>query len=139
MGRPRLYPFSVRKALTMIAVLGGLILTTTATASAMGPWQKSWGDYDAQSQWHDAGWWLQNRHNWVTVNHPEWNENYSETRGQIGDSDRLHVWHYGNGSFDRSAGRSLIVREPDKAQSARGISAKTEASGDNYRQVEGTL
>ena len=98
MGRPRFQ--SIRNTLTAIMVVGVMILTIAAPAAAT-PWQKSWGDYDRHQQWHDANWWLQNRHDWVTSHHPEWTENYAGTRGQIGDSDQFHVWHYGDGGFDR--------------------------------------
>ena len=98
MGRPRFQ--SIRNTLTAIMVVGVMILTIAAPAAAT-PWQKSWGDYDRYQQWHDANWWLQNRHDWVTSHHPEWTENYAGTRGQIGDSDQFHVWHYGDGGFDR--------------------------------------
>ncbi len=102
MGRPRFHP--LRNILTAIAVAGAMILTIAAPAVAT-PWQKSWGDYDSHNRWHDADWWLQNRHHWVTTHHPEWTENYAETIGQIGDYDRLHVWHYGDGGFDRLTAR----------------------------------
>jgi len=101
MGRPRIY--SVRHNRIAIIMCGVLILATAGQAAAMRPWQEAWGDYDSHSQWHDAGWWLKNRHHWVTVNHPEWTDNYANTYGQIGDSDRRHVWHYGDGSFDRES------------------------------------
>jgi hypothetical protein len=94
MGRPRFHP--IRTTLTAIIVAGAMILTIAASVSAT-PWQKSWGDYDGHDQWHDASWWLQNRHNWVTVHHPEWTENYADTFGRIGDYDRRHMWHYGDG------------------------------------------
>ena len=90
MGRPRFQ--SIRNTLTAIMVVGVMILTIAAPAAAT-PWQKSWGDYDSHQQWHNASWWLQNRHDWVTSHHPEWTENYAGTRGQIGDSDEFHVWH----------------------------------------------
>jgi hypothetical protein len=98
MGRPRFRP--VRNFFTAIAVAGAMTFTMAAPASAK-PWQQAWGDYDSQQQWHDAGWWLQNHHDWVIVHHPEWTEHYAYTPDQIGDTDRLHVWHYGTGGFDR--------------------------------------
>lgn len=101
MGRPRLHP--IRHTVTAIAAAGALILALTAPVAAMQPWQKAWGDYDSHNEWHDASWWLKNQHHWVTINHPEWTDNYANTYGQIGDSDRLHVWHYGDGSFDRNS------------------------------------
>jgi hypothetical protein len=30
------------------------------------------GDYDAQHQWHDRTWWVQNNHAWVQQHHPDW-------------------------------------------------------------------
>jgi hypothetical protein len=103
MGRPCLHP--IRNTLAAIAVAGAMILTVAAPAAAT-PWQKAWGDYDRSQQWHDANWWMQNRPDWVIVHHPEWTENYAGTRGQIGDSDQLHVRHYGDGGFDRSTAAS---------------------------------
>ncbi len=100
MGRPRLHP--IRRTATAILAAAALILAATAPAAAMLPWQKAWGDYDSHNQWHDASWWLKNQHHWVAVHHPEWTESYADTYGQIGDSDRFHVWHYGDGSFDRN-------------------------------------
>lgn len=106
MGRPRIRP--IRNLLTAIAVAGAMTLTMAGPASAK-PWQRAWGDYDNHQQWHDANWWLQNRHDWVVVHHPEWTEHYANTPGQIGDSDNLHVWHYGTGGFDRrSTGLTAI-------------------------------
>ena len=104
MGRPRFH--KIRNGLAAISVAGAMILTVAAPAAAT-PWQKAWGDYDNHQQWHDANWWLQNRHDWVIEHHPEWTENYSGTRGQIGDSDQLHVWHYGDGGFDRSKAAAI--------------------------------
>jgi len=113
MGRPRLYP--IRHAMTALGVTGALILALTAPVAAIQPWQQAWGDYDSHNQWHDASWWLKNRHHWVTVNHPEWTDNYADTYGQIGDSDRLHVWHYGDGSFDRNSAVDDLENESPKS------------------------
>ena len=113
MGRPRLHP--IRHTVTAIIAAGALILALTAPAAAMQPWEKSWGDYDSHNQWHDASWWLKNKHHWVTVHHPEWTENYADTYGQIGDSDRLHVWHYGDGSFDRNSTVDDLTNEFPKS------------------------
>jgi hypothetical protein len=103
MGRPRLRP--IRNTLAAIVVAGSMILMVAPKAAAA-PWQEAWGDYDNHQQWHNANWWMQNHHDWVIVHHPEWTESYARTRGQIGDSDRLHAWHYGDGGFDR---RSIAV------------------------------
>ena len=105
MGRPRFRP--IRNTMAAIAVAGAMILTVAAPAAAT-PWQKAWGDYDSHQQWHDANWWMQNRHDWVIVHHPEWTENYAGTRGKIGDYDRLHAWHYGDGGFDRRSNTAPI-------------------------------
>jgi hypothetical protein len=101
MGRPRFH--SIHRSVTAMMAAAALIFAMTGQAAAMRPWQKAWGDYDSHNQWHDAGWWLKHRHHWVTVNHPEWTDSYADTYGQIGDSDRLHAWHYGDGSFDRDS------------------------------------
>jgi hypothetical protein len=120
MGRPRLHP--ILNTLAAIMAAGAIIVTTAVSmagsAAAMEPWQKSWGDYDRQNQWHDASWWLENRHHWVTVHHPEWTENYADIFGQIGDSDGRHVWHYGDGGFDRHSNGSTadeLINAPAKA------------------------
>jgi hypothetical protein len=113
MGRPRFNSF--RNTFTALTVAGAVFLGASAPAFAT-PWQHEWGDYDSQQQWHDAGWWLQNRHDWVISHHPEWTENYAATRGQIGDSDSMHARHYGDGGFDRS------VKANEKAN-ARAIEA----------------
>ena len=97
MGRPRFQ--SIRYSLTAITAVGTMVLTIAVPAAAT-PWQKACGDYGSPQQWHDANWWLQNRHDWVTAHLPEWTENYGRTRGKIGDSDQLHAWHYGDGGFD---------------------------------------
>lgn len=110
MGRPRFH--LIRTTLTAIIVAGAMIPTIAASVSAT-PWQKSWGDYDGHDQWHDASWWLQNRHNWVTVHHPEWTEKYADTFGRIGDYDRRHMWYYGDGGFDRHS-TAPIAHEPTK-------------------------
>ena len=115
MGRPRFHP--IRNTLAAIAVVGAMILTVAAPAAAT-PWQKAWGDYDSHQQWHDANWWMQNQHDWVIVHHPEWTENYAETRGQIGDSDRLHAWHYGDGGFDRRSNAVPINAAKNEAGAA---------------------
>jgi len=99
MGRPRFRP--IRNTLAAIALVGAMILTLAAPVAAT-PWQRASGDYDSHQQWHDANCGLQNRHDWVTAQHPEWTENYGKTCGPIGDSDRMNVWHYGDGGFDRS-------------------------------------
>lgn len=101
MGRPRFH--SVRHFVTAMLAAGTLVLAMTTSAAALRPWQNAWGSYDRNNQWHDAGWWLKNRPHWVIVHHPEWMDNYADTYGRIGDSDRLHAWHYGDGSFDRES------------------------------------
>jgi hypothetical protein len=114
MGRPRLD--RIRYVLTaIIAAAGVLTLTMTASAAAMPPWQKAWGDYDNHNQWHDASWWLKNRHHWVTVHHREWTDNYADINGRICDSDRFHAWHYGDGSFDRNSAVDEIANESLKS------------------------
>ncbi len=129
MGRPRLHP--IRNTLAAIVAAGAMILTITGQAAAMGPWQTSWGDYDSHDQWHDASWWLHNRHDWVLVHHPEWTESYASTRGQIGDSDRLHVWHYGDGGFDRSS-TGLTTQAPKSGSpQAPGASSQPGAPAGN--------
>jgi hypothetical protein len=113
MGRPRLD--RIRHILAAVVAAGALTLAMKSPAAAMAPWQKAWGDYDSHNQWHDANWWLKNRHHWVTVHHPEWTDNYAATYGRIGDSDRLHVWHYGDGSFDRDSTVDEIMKESSKS------------------------
>jgi hypothetical protein len=117
MGRPRYHPF--RNTLAALTVAGAVCLAASAPAFAT-PWQQAWGDYDSQQQWHDAGWWLQNRHDWVISHHPEWTENYAATRGQIGDSDSMHARHYGDGGYDR------IVKANEKANAKAIEAAKNE-------------
>jgi hypothetical protein len=113
MGRPRLHPIS--QSVAVIIAAASLLLAITGPAAAMKPWQKSWGDYDSQNQWHDASWWLKNKHHWVTIHHPEWTDNYADTFGQIKDTDRFHVWHYGDGSFDRNSTVNELVTTPPKS------------------------
>jgi len=126
MGRPRFR--SIRNTLTAITAAGAMIFTLAAPASAT-PWQKAWGDYGNHQQWHDAGWWLRNRPDWVISHHPEWTDNYAATRGQIGDSDRLHVWHYGDGGFDRRANAAAIeAGRTESRKAVDGSSTKTETS-----------
>ena len=127
MGRPRLHP--IRNTLAAISVAGAMLLTVAAPASAA-PWQKAWGDYDTNQQWHNASWWLKNRHDWVTLNHPEWTENYAKTRGQIGDSDRFHGRHYGDGGSDRSVAAALRAAKDERAKA----SIKAETSARNGRE-----
>ncbi len=130
MGRPRFRSF--RNTLAAAAAVGAMIVTLAAPASAR-PWQKAWGDYDNHQQWHDAGWWLQNQHNWVISHHPEWTDNYASTRGEIGDTDSLHVWHYGDGGSDR-ANAAATEAAKIEARKARGTSSKTEASIKDARE-----
>ena len=121
MGRPRFHP--IRNSLAAITVAGAMLLTFAAPCAATS-WQKSWGDYDQQQQWHDASWWLQNQHKWVISHHPEWTESYAATRGQIGDSDRFHGRHYGDGGSDRSneAALQAAKHEREKASIKTGAS-----------------
>jgi hypothetical protein len=121
MGRPRFRP--IRNTLGAIAVAGAMFFTFAAPAAAA-PWQKAWGDYDQQQQWHNAGWWLQHQHDWVISHHPEWTENYAGTRGQIGDSDRFHGRHYGDGGTDRSEAAALEAAKNERLKA----SLKAEAS-----------
>jgi hypothetical protein len=126
MGRPRFRP--IRNALAAITVVGAMILTIAAPAAAT-PWQKAWNDDESHQQWHDASWWTQNRHDWVITHHPESSEDYSGMRGQIGDSDRLHVWHYGAGGFDRRSNAVPTSSAMNETPSARvASSAKPDAS-----------
>ena len=118
MGRPRFHSF--RKTVAALTVAGAVCFAASAPAFAA-PWQHAWGDYDSHQQWHDAGWWLQNHHDWVISHHPEWSENYAATRGQIGDSDSMHARHYGDGGFDR------IVKANEKANAGAIEAAKNEA------------
>jgi hypothetical protein len=127
MGRPRFHP--IRNGLAAITVAGAMLLTFAAPAAAT-PWQKSWGDYDNQEQWHDASWWLRNQHDWVISHHPEWTENYAATRGQIGDSDRFHGRHYGDGGSDRRNAVALRAAK-DRREKA---SIKAEALIKNARE-----
>ena len=79
-----------------------------------------------------GGW--QNRHAWVTSHHPEWTDNYAATKGQIGDSDRLHQWHYGDGELDRS-NEAAINAARTEAKTSHGASVmKPRASVNNFRQ-----
>jgi hypothetical protein len=110
MGRPRLHP--IRNTLAAITIVGAMLLTFAAPASAT-PWQKSWGDYDSQQQWHDASWWLDNQHDWVISHHPEWTENY-----------RFHGRHYGDGGSDRLNAAALQAAKDRRAKAA----AKAEAA-----------
>ena len=118
MGRPRFHPMS--NALAALTVAAAMTLSFAAPVAAA-PWQKAWGDYDNAQQWHDAGWWLQNQHEWVISHHPEWTENYAATRGQIGDSDSMHARHYGDGGLDR------VVKANEKANARAIEAAKNEA------------
>ena len=124
MGRPRLHP--IRTTLAALTVAGAMLLTVVAPAAAA-PWQKAWGDYDTNQQWHNASWWLHNQHDWVIANHPEWTENYAGTRGQIGDSDRFHGRHYGDGGTDRSEAAALQAAKNERLKA----SIKAEASVKN--------
>jgi hypothetical protein len=36
------------------------------------PYARGEGDYDAQHQWHDRGWWVEHNHPWVAEHHPNW-------------------------------------------------------------------
>ncbi|MGA6973642.1 MAG: hypothetical protein WBY93_18590 [Candidatus Binatus sp.] len=126
MGQPRFHP--MRNALAALTVAAAMTLTFAAPVAAA-PWQKAWGDYDNAQQWHDAGWWLKNQHGWVTSHHPEWTENYASTRGQIGDSDRMHARHYGDGGLDRLHKAAAIEAAKNEERKAREAeSTKTEAS-----------
>jgi hypothetical protein len=133
MGRPRFHP--VRNLFTAIAVAGAMTFTMAAPAAAK-PWQRAWGDYDSQQQWHDAGWWLQNRHDWVIVHHPEWTEHYAYTPGQIGDTDQLHVWHYGTGGFDRATKLEIhkLVKAPPTTNT-QGASLEPDTSVTDVRKA----
>ena len=124
MGRPRLHP--IRTILAALTVAGAMLFTVVAPAAAA-PWQKAWGDYDTNQQWHNASWWLQNQHRWVIANHPEWTDNYAATRGQIGDSDRFHGRHYGDGGTDRSEAAAVQAAKNERLKA----SIKTEASVKN--------
>ncbi len=121
MGRPRFHP--IRNTLAALSIVGAMLLTFAPPCAAT-PWQKSWGDYDSQQQWHDASWWLQNRHDWVASHHPEWTESYAAVRGQIGDSDRFHGRHYGDGGSDRVNASAL--------KAARNERAKAYSEGQKY-------
>jgi hypothetical protein len=103
------------------------MLLAIAAPAAAAPWQKAWGDYDTNQQWHNASWWLQNQHEWVIANHPEWTENYAGTSGQIGDSDRFHGRHYGDGGTDRSEAAALQAAKSERLKA----SIKTGASVKN--------
>jgi len=124
MGRPRLHP--IRTTLAALTVAGAMLLAIAAPSSAA-PWQKAWGDYDTNQQWHNASWWLQNQHEWVIANHPEWTDNYAGTPGQIGDSDRFHGRHYGDGGTDRSEAAAVQAAKNERLKA----SIKTEASVKN--------
>ncbi|MGO9563621.1 MAG: hypothetical protein ACLPPV_13290 [Candidatus Korobacteraceae bacterium] len=131
MERPRFHP--IRNTLAAITVAGAMILTVAAPAAAT-PWQKAWGDYDSHRQWHDASWWLQNRHDWVTSHHPEWTENYAATRGQIGDSDRFHLWHYGDGGSDRATAAAIDAAKNEARKLPATPATKAEASVKSARE-----
>jgi len=100
MGLPRFQ--SIQSILTAIAIVGAMSLTIVSPAAGT-PWQKSRANYDSSRQWHDAGWWLQNRHDWGTLHHPKRTENYAGKFGRVGDSHLFPVWPmwpYGDGGFD---------------------------------------
>ena len=131
MGRPRFRP--IRNTLAAIVVAGSMILTVVTPAAAT-PWQKAWGDYDSHQQWHDANWWMQNRHDWVIEHHPEWTENYAGTLGQIGDSDQMHEWHYGDGGFDRSNAAAMKAARIEARKSPGASATKLGASVKSARE-----
>lgn len=115
MGRPRFHP--IRNTLAAITITGAMLLTVAGPCAAA-PWQQAWGDYDQQQQWHDAGWWLHNQHTWVVSHHPEWTEDYAATRGQIGDSDRFHARHYGDGGTDRSVAAAAETAKNERIKAS---------------------
>ena len=117
MGRPRFHSF--RNTFAALTVAGAVAWHGRIGSRVAAPWQHAWGDYDSHQQWHDAGWWLQNQHGWVVSHHPEWTENYAATRGRIGDSDSMHVRHYGDGGFDRMSKRREHLRPRRTKQKAR--------------------
>jgi hypothetical protein len=96
-----------------------MILTMTGPAAAAGPSQNSRGDRDSLNQLDDAGWLMQNQRGWGAVHHPGWNENYREISGQIGDFDRMRVWHYGAGGFDRNSTGLTIDELASESPKAR--------------------
>jgi hypothetical protein len=133
MGRPRFHP--VGNTLAAIAVLGAMIMTVAAPAAAT-PRQKAWGDYDSDQQWHDANRSMQSQHYWVIVHHPEWTEDYAETPGQIGDSGRLHAWHYGDGGFDRHSNAvPTSAAKNDIGTTSMVLSTKPGASAKNASKL----
>lgn len=123
MAEPRFHPAQI----TLIAIVatGAFILAMTGDVAAMRPpFQKSCGDYDSHHQSHCAGWWSQNRQQVVTVYHREWTEVHAQPGGQMGDSERLHAWHYGDGSFDRNSSGPTTDELTNKAPLLHG---RTEA------------
>jgi hypothetical protein len=132
MGRPRFHP--IRNTLATITVAGAVLLAVAAAPATAAPWQKAWGDYDSHQQWHDANWWMQNRHDWAIEHHPEWTETYAGTPGQIGDSDQLHVWHYGDGGFDRSNAAAMKAARNEAGKSRSPLATKRGASVKSARE-----
>jgi len=114
-----------------MAVAAAIILTMNGRAATTSAWQKSSGDHGRHNQWRDASWSLQNRHDSVTAHHAESTANYAETRGQIGDYDRSHVWRYGVGGFDGHSTGITIAELSSESPKARGARAKPTTSVTN--------
>ena len=123
MGLPRFQ--SIQSILTAIAIVGAMSLTIVSPAAGT-PLQKSRGRYDSSRQWHDAG--LQNRHDWGTLHHAKWTENYK--LGRVGDSHQFPVWPYGDGGFDRLSnavavsGAKNAAHEGDRGASSTNYTSK---------------
>jgi hypothetical protein len=120
----------MRDTLTAIVTAGAIILTTAGQAAAMGPSQKSWSDYNIHNQRHNAGRSPKNRHHRAREQHPKWTDNYAETRGPIGDYDRLPVWHYGDGGFDRHSTGLTTDELTNQSPKARKASLELEVGSE---------
>ncbi len=111
----RFYPFS--STLTEITIAGAALILVLVAPVAATPWRKSRGEYDSRQQRRDVGWPPQNLLHEVTGQDPDRLQN-QETRGRVDDDNRVQVWHYGDGGFDRkSTGLAIdeLTEESPKA------------------------
>ncbi len=109
---------------TIVLVTTGALALTIASSATGTSWQKPLGGYYNTEDRHDIGLWPENLHHYASVHDPECTESPSKSRGGVDTDERLRVWHFGDGDFDRHSTGLTFDELTNEEPKAPGASSK---------------